>query len=222
MEVKIDQSWRKVLQEEFDKPYFEQLVAFVKNEYKTHTVYPPASLIFNAFDSCPFDDVKVVILGQDPYHGVGQAHGLSFSVNEGVALPPSLINIYREIYDDLKFMPLASGNLMRWAKQGVLLLNATLSVRANSAGSHQNRGWETFTDAVIKYISEQKEKVVFMLWGNYAKQKGKVINRTKHCVLESGHPSPMSANKGYWFGNKHFSKANEYLIRSGLTPIDWH
>lgn len=222
MDVKIDQSWREVLQSEFDKPYFEQLVAFVKVEYKSYIVYPPAPLIFNAFDTCCFDDVKVVILGQDPYHGIGQAHGLCFSVNDGIALPPSLVNIYREISDDLHFSPHQNGNLIRWARQGVLLLNATLTVRANNAGSHQNRGWETFTDAVIKHISDKKEGVVFLLWGNYAKQKGRVIDRSKHCVLESGHPSPMSANKGYWFGNKHFSKANEYLVEHGKTPIDWH
>lgn len=221
MEVKIDESWKEILQAEFDKTYFKELVAFVKNEYKTHRVFPPAQLIFNAFDSCPFDKVKVVLLGQDPYHGVGQAHGLCFSVNENIALPPSLINIYKEISDDLGITPLQSGNLIRWANQGVLLLNATLTVRANKPGSHQNKGWEQFTDAVIQAISDKKEGVVFLLWGNYAKQKGAKIDRTKHLVLESGHPSPMSANKGYWFGNKHFSKTNNYLTNKNLSPIDW-
>lgn len=222
MEVRIDNSWKRVLQTEFDKPYFAELVGFVRNEYKAGTVYPPARLIFNAFDSCPFDNVRVVIIGQDPYHGVGQAHGLSFSVNDGVPLPPSLVNIYREISDDLHITPYDSGNLVRWAKQGVMLLNATLTVRASSPGSHQNRGWEQFTDAVIRTVSEQRTNVVFLLWGNYARQKGAKIDRAKHLVLESGHPSPMSANKGYWFGNRHFSQANSYLISKGLQPIDWH
>lgn len=222
MEVRIDNSWKRVLQTEFDKSYFAELVGFVRNEYKAGTVYPPARLIFNAFDSCPFDNVRVVIIGQDPYHGVGQAHGLSFSVNDGVPLPPSLVNIYREISDDLHITPYDSGNLVRWAKQGVMLLNATLTVRAASPGSHQNRGWEQFTDAVIRTVSEQRTNVVFLLWGNYARQKGAKIDRAKHLVLESGHPSPMSANKGYWFGNRHFSQTNSYLISKGLQPIDWH
>lgn len=222
MEVRIDNSWKRVLQTEFGKSYFAELVGFVRNEYKAGTVYPPARLIFNAFDSCPFDNVRVVIIGQDPYHGVGQAHGLSFSVNDGVPLPPSLVNIYREISDDLHITPYDSGNLVRWAKQGVMLLNATLTVRAASPGSHQNRGWEQFTDAVIRTVSEQRTNVVFLLWGNYARQKGAKIDRAKHLVLESGHPSPMSANKGYWFGNKHFSQTNSYLISKGLQPIDWH
>lgn len=222
MEVRIDNSWKRVLQTEFDKSYFAELVGFVRNEYKAGTVYPPPRLIFNAFDSCPFDNVRVVIIGQDPYHGVGQAHGLSFSVNDGVPLPPSLVNIYREISDDLHITPYDSGNLVRWAKQGVMLLNATLTVRASSPGSHQNRGWEQFTDAVIRTVSEQRTNVVFLLWGNYARQKGAKIDRAKHLVLESGHPSPMSANKGYWFGNKHFSQTNSYLISKGLQPIDWH
>lgn len=222
MEVRIDDSWQRVLQTEFDKPYFAELVGFVRSEYKAGTVYPPARLIFNAFDSCPFDNVRVVIIGQDPYHGVGQAHGLSFSVNDGVPPPPSLVNIYREISDDLHITPYSSGNLVRWAKQGVMLLNATLTVRAASPGSHQNRGWEQFTDAVIRTVSEQRTNVVFLLWGNYARQKGAKIDRTKHLVLESGHPSPMSANKGYWFGNRHFSQTNSYLISKGLQPIDWH
>lgn len=222
MEVRIDNSWQQVLQTEFDKPYFAELAGFVRNEYKAGTVYPPARLIFNAFDSCPFDNVRVVIIGQDPYHGVGQAHGLSFSVNDGVPPPPSLVNIYREISDDLHITPYDSGNLVRWAKQGVMLLNATLTVRASSPGSHQNRGWEQFTDAVIRTVSEQRTNVVFLLWGNYARQKGAKIDRAKHLVLESGHPSPMSANKGYWFGNRHFSQTNSYLISKGLQPIDWH
>lgn len=222
MEVRIDNSWKRVLQTEFDKPYFAELVGFVRSEYKAGTVYPPARLIFNAFDSCPFDNVRVVIIGQDPYHGVGQAHGLSFSVNDGIPPPPSLINIYREISDDLHITPYSSGNLVRWAKQGVMLLNATLTVRASSPGSHQNRGWEQFTDAVIRTVSEQRTNVVFLLWGNYARQKGAKIDRAKHLVLESGHPSPMSANKGYWFGNRHFSQTNSYLISKGLQPIDWH
>lgn len=222
MEVRIDDSWQRVLQTEFDKPYFAELVGFVRSEYKAGTVYPPARLIFNAFDSCPFDNVRVVIIGQDPYHGVGQAHGLSFSVNDGIPPPPSLINIYREISDDLHITPYSSGNLVRWAKQGVMLLNATLTVRAASSGSHQNRGWEQFTDAVIRTVSEQRTNVVFLLWGNYARQKGAKIDRSKHLVLESGHPSPMSANKGYWFGNRHFSQTNSYLISKGLQPIDWH
>ena len=222
MEVRIDDSWQRVLQTEFDKPYFAELVGFVRSEYKAGTVYPPARLIFNAFDSCPFDNVRVVIIGQDPYHGVGQAHGLSFSVNDGVPPPPSLINIYREISDDLHITPYSSGNLVRWAKQGVMLLNATLTVRASSPGSHQTRGWEQFTDAVIRTVAEQRTNVVFLLWGNYARQKGAKIDRAKHLVLESGHPSPMSANKGYWFGNRHFSQTNSYLISKGLQPIDWH
>ena len=222
MEVRIDNSWKRVLQTEFDKSYFAELVGFVRNEYKAGTVYPPARLIFNAFDSCPFDNVRAVIIGQDPYHGVGQAHGLSFSVNDGVPPPPSLVNIYREISDDLHITPYDSGNLARWAKQGVMLLNATLTVRASSPGSHQNRGWEQFTDAVIRTVSEQRTNVVFLLWGNYARQKGAKIDRSKHLVLESGHPSPMSANKGYWFGNRHFSQTNSYLISKGLQPIDWH
>ena len=222
MEVRIDDSWQRVLQTEFDKPYFAELVGFVRSEYKAGTVYPPARLIFNAFDSCPFDNLSVVIIGQHPYHGVALAHGLSFSLNDGIPPPPSLINIYREISDDLHITPYSSGNLVRWAKQGVMLLNATLTVRASSPGSHQNRGWEQFTDAVIRTVSEQRTNVVFLLWGNYARQKGAKIDRAKHLVLESGHPSPMSANKGYWFGNRHFSQTNSYLISKGLQPIDWH
>ena len=221
MKVEIHESWKPYLQEEFNKPYFENLVAFVKSEYKTHTCFPPGDQIFNAFNHCPFDDVKVVVIGQDPYHGVGQANGLCFSVNDGVAHPPSLINIFKEIETDLGIPYPKSGNLMRWAKQGVLLLNATLTVRAHQAGSHQKKGWETFTDAVIKLVSDYKENVVFLLWGGFAKQKVRLINKNKHEVLTSGHPSPLSANRGYWFGNKHFSKTNELLKQKDCKTINW-
>lgn len=220
MEVRIEQSWKEHLQPEFDKPYFEILTDFVRKEYKETTIYPPGNLIFNAFNLCPFDKVKVVILGQDPYHGPGQAHGLCFSVNDGVEFPPSLMNIFKEIHDDLgKAIP-ASGNLTRWGVQGVLLLNATLTVRAHQAGSHQNKGWEEFTDAAIRALAENKEHLVFMLWGRYAIQKGTFIDHKKHLVLTSVHPSPLSAYRGF-FGNRHFSKANEYLISHGEEPIDW-
>lgn len=221
MNVKIENSWRERLSPEFEKTYFKNLVDFVKNEYRIGTVYPPGKLIFNAFDKCPFNETKVVILGQDPYHGAGQAMGLSFSVNEGITTPPSLINIFKEIKDDLGIPIPKSGNLERWANQGVLLLNATLTVRASEAGSHQKKGWETFTDAVIKCISEEKEGVVFMLWGKYAQDKGAIINDSKHLVLKSKHPSPMAANSGGWFGNHHFSQANEYLKSKGLVGIQW-
>ena len=221
MDVRIEHSWKEVLQAEFDKPYFEQLTDFVRQEYRTCIIYPPASLIFNAFDSCSFSETKVVILGQDPYHGAGQACGLCFSVNDGIPLPPSLINIYREITDDLGIRPFPSGNLARWSRQGVLLLNATLTVRANSAGSHQKQGWETFTDAVIRAVSAHCNHVVFMLWGGYAKEKAKLIDPAKHCILTAGHPSPLSANRGYWFGNKHFSQANAYLKANGKNEIVW-
>jgi uracil-DNA glycosylase len=221
MEVKIAESWKRRLQGEFLQPYFADLVGFVKQEYQTQQVYPPGRLIFNAFDKCSFEDTKVVILGQDPYHGPGQAIGLSFSVNDGIAVPPSLVNIFKEIKEDLgKPLP-RSGNLERWAQQGVLLLNATLTVRANQAGSHQNKGWEIFTDAVIKCISNEREGVVFMLWGNYAHKKGQVIDDTKHLVLKAKHPSPMAANYGGWFGCKHFSQANDYLKNRGVSEIDW-
>lgn len=221
MEVKIAESWKRRLQGEFLQPYFVDLVGFVKQEYQTQQVYPPGRLIFNAFDKCSFEDTKVVILGQDPYHGPGQANGLSFSVNDGIAVPPSLVNIFKEIKEDLgKPLP-RSGNLERWAQQGVLLLNATLTVRANQAGSHQNKGWENFTDAVIKCISDEREGVVFMLWGNYAHKKGQVIDDTKHLVLKAKHPSPMAANYGGWFGCKHFSQANNYLKNRGVSEIDW-
>ena len=221
MDVKIEESWKSVLADEFQKAYFLKLTAFVKQEYKQHPCYPPGGQIFNAFQHCPFDKVKVVIIGQDPYHGAGQAHGLCFSVNEGVEHPPSLINIFKEIESDLGIPYPKSGSLIRWADQGVLLLNATLTVRAHQAGSHQHKGWEQFTDAVIAKISEQKEHVVFMLWGGYAKNKGAKIDTSRHCVLSSGHPSPLSANRGLWFGNKHFSKANAYLEANGLEPVQW-
>ena len=220
MDVKIDASWKKVLQDEFEKPYFAQLTNFVRDEYKTKKIFPPGNMIFSAFDHCPFDKVKVVIIGQDPYHNDGQAHGLCFSVNTGVDFPPSLINIFKEIERDLgKPMP-TSGNLERWADQGVLLLNATLTVQAHSAGSHQGRGWETFTDAVIRKVAQEKEHVVFMLWGNYAQQKGAVVDGQKHLVLKSVHPSPLSAYRGF-IGCGHFSAANNYLIEKGLSPIHW-
>lgn len=220
MDVKIEPSWKQVLQTEFDKEYFVGLTDFVRKEYKTKRIFPPAPLIFNAFDRCPFDKVKVVIIGQDPYHGPGQAHGLCFSVNEGVEFPPSLVNIFKEIERDLgKPMP-ESGNLTRWAEQGVLLLNATLTVQAHQAGSHQGRGWETFTDAVIRKLAEEKENLVFMLWGNYAQQKGSVINTSRHLVLKSVHPSPLSAYRGF-IGCGHFSAANEYLRKMGRSEVEW-
>jgi len=220
MDVKIELSWKHALQEEFDKEYFVRLTDFVRNEYKTRLTFPPASLIFNAFDQCPFENVKVVILGQDPYHGDGQAHGLCFSVNDGIAFPPSLINIFKEIERDLgKPMP-SSGNLIRWAQQGVLLLNATLTVQAHLAGSHQGRGWETFTDAVIRKLATEKEQLVFMLWGSYAQQKGAFIDPNKHLVLKSVHPSPLSAYRGF-IGNNHFSLANKYLKENGQSEINW-
>ena len=219
-EVKINESWKGRLQAEFEKPYFIDLIDFVKNEYKSQTVYPPGKEIFRAFDFCPFEGIKVVIIGQDPYHGPGQANGLCFSVRDGVRMPPSLVNIFKEVKRDLgKEIP-SSGNLERWASQGVLLLNATLTVRASSPGSHQSKGWETFTDEVIRKVSDEKSGIVFLLWGAYAQKKGEIINRTKHCVLMSAHPSPFSADRGF-FGNKHFSKANEYLKSKGLEEIDW-
>lgn len=220
LEVKIEQSWKALLQEEFDKPYFVELTEFVRAEYKSYRIYPPGSQIFNAFNLCPFDKVKVVIIGQDPYHGPGQAHGLCFSVNDGVPFPPSLRNIFKEVNADTGAPIPQSGNLTRWATQGVLLLNATLTVREHSAGSHQRRGWETFTDAVIRIISEQKSKVVFILWGAYAQSKASLIDSSRHLVLRSVHPSPLSAHAGF-FGNHHFSLANDYLVRNGFTSIDW-
>jgi uracil-DNA glycosylase len=221
MNVRISPSWNALLSSEFEKPYFQALTAFVKKEYSEHTCYPKGKEIFAAFDKCPVEDLKVVLLGQDPYHGEGQANGLSFSVRDGIAHPPSLVNIFREIEEDLKLPYPESGNLSRWAEQGVLLLNATLTVRANTAGSHQGQGWETFTDAVIKCISDNCQHIVFLLWGSFAKKKIALIDTQKHCVLSSGHPSPLSANRGYWFGNKHFSKTNAYLSSVGKQAIDW-
>lgn len=220
MNVQIEAGWKARLAEEFEKPYFVRLTDFVRQEYHTTTCYPPGRLIFNAFNLCPFDKVKVVIIGQDPYHGPGQAHGLCFSVNDGVPFPPSLRNIFKEIEDDLGTPVPASGNLTRWAGQGVLLLNATLTVRAHQAGSHQHKGWEEFTDAAIKALAEQREGLVFILWGSYAQKKGAFIDKTRHLVLASAHPSPLSAFHGF-FGNKHFSRTNAYLIQHGETPINW-
>ena len=208
------------MQPEFDKDYFLKLTDFVRTEYRTATIYPPGRLIFNAFDLCPFDRVKVVIIGQDPYHGPGQAHGLCFSVNDGIAYPPSLVNIFKEIKADIGTEPPATGNLTRWARQGVLLLNATLTVRAHQAGSHQNKGWELFTDAVIRLLAEEKEHLVFILWGAYAQRKGAFIDRSRHLVLTSAHPSPLSAYNGF-FGNHHFSRTNTYLEEHGETGIVW-
>ena len=220
MDVRIEDSWKARLQDEFDKPYFAALTQFVRNEYAAGTVYRPGREMCAAFDACPFDDVRVVILGQDPYHEPGQAHGLCFSVNDGVQFPPSLVNIFKEIESDLGRPMPSSGNLMRWAKQGVLLLNATLTVRAHQAGSHQNKGWEAFTDAVIHRLATERNHIVFILWGSYAQRKGSFIDRNRHCVLQSPHPSPLSAYRGF-FGNKHFSRANAYLIANGYKPIDW-
>lgn len=220
MNVQIEESWRARLQPEFDKEYFKTLTDFVRDEYRQGAVYPPGKLIFNAFNLCPFDRVKVVIIGQDPYHGPGQAHGLCFSVNDGVAFPPSLLNIFKEIKSDIGTEPPATGNLTRWARQGVLLLNATLTVRAHQAGSHQGRGWETFTDAVIRLLAEEKEHLVFILWGAYAQRKGAFIDRNRHLVLTSAHPSPLSAYNGF-FGNRHFSQANAYLQAHGMEPVEW-
>lgn len=221
MNVRIDPSWQQHIGAEFDKPYFANLASFVKQEYATTTCYPPGQLIFNAFNLCPFDKVKVVIIGQDPYHEPMQAQGLSFSVADGVALPPSLQNIFKEINNDLgKPMP-QSGDLTRWARQGVLLLNATLTVRAHQAASHQRHGWEQFSDAVISTLSSQCDHLVFILWGGYARSKASLIDRSRHLVLESVHPSPLSANRGGWFGNHHFSKCNAYLREHGIQEIDW-
>jgi uracil-DNA glycosylase len=221
-EVKIEESWKMALKEEFEKPYFSALISFIKDEKEAgKIIYPPGPQIFNAFDFTPINDVKVVILGQDPYHGFGQANGLCFSVNDGINFPPSLFNIFKEIQSDLGLPIPISGNLERWAEHGVLLLNATLTVRESEAGSHQKKGWETFTDAVIQKISDEKENMVFLLWGEFAKKKGSKINRTKHHVLETGHPSPLSANRGLWFGNKHFSKTNTYLQSLGKETIKW-
>ena len=220
MDVRIESGWKRALAAEFEQPYFKQLTDFVRLEYGRTTCYPPARLIFNAFDLCPFDEVKVVLIGQDPYHGPGQAMGLCFSVNDGIQFPPSLVNIFKEIQDDLGSPVPSTGNLTRWAKQGVLLLNATLTVRAHQAASHQGKGWETFTDAAIRALVEQKEHLVFILWGSYAQRKGAFIDESKHLVLRSAHPSPLSAYKGF-FGNHQFSRANAYLQQYGKTPIIW-
>lgn len=220
MSVKIEESWKQRLKEEFEKPYFKSLTDFVREEYTKKRVFPPAKLIFNAFDQCPFDDVKVVIVGQDPYHEPGQAHGLCFSVNDGVQIPPSLVNIYKEIQNDLGTPPPPSGNLERWSRQGVLLLNATLTVRAHQAGSHQHKGWEEFTDSAIYHLANERENLVFILWGAYAQRKGQNIDANRHLVLKSPHPSPLSAHRGF-FGNKHFSRTNDYLQAHGISPINW-
>ena len=218
MSTPIPESWKTIFDLEFEKPYFKKLKEFVNNEYANYQCFPKASQIFSAFEYCSIDDLKVVIIGQDPYHDIGQANGLCFSVNDGIPHPPSLRNIFKELEEDLGKPIPESGNLERWAKQGVLLLNATLTVRAHEAGSHQKQGWEQFTDAIIQYISDNKKDVVFLLWGGFAKKKGRKIDKKKHHVLETGHPSPLSANRGYWFGNKHFSKANELL---GNSKINW-
>ena len=221
MDVRIEPTWKEKLAAEFEKPYFASLVEMVRREYSQYQCYPPGPLIFNAFDSCPFDKVKVVIIGQDPYHEPGQAMGLSFSVPEGVPQPPSLINIFKEIQTDLgKPMP-KSGDLSRWARQGVLLLNATLTVRAHQAGSHQRHGWEAFTDAAIAALSRERNHLVFLLWGGYARSKAQLIDQRRHLVLQAVHPSPLSANRGGWFGNRHFSQANAYLVQNGNTAIEW-
>jgi uracil-DNA glycosylase len=218
--VQIEQSWLEKLQPEFDKPYFEELIQFVKAEYAQGPCYPPGKLIFNAFNLCPLPKVKVVLIGQDPYHEPGQAHGLCFSVNDGVQFPPSLRNIFQEIHSDLDKPIPQSGNLTRWAEQGVLLLNATLTVRAHAAASHQKRGWEEFTDAVIRLVSAEREHVVFILWGSYAQSKAPLIDASRHCILRSAHPSPLSAHRGF-FGNHHFSICNQYLQQHNIEPINW-
>ena len=220
MKVEIEASWQKRLQPEFEKAYFAQLTDFVRREYAVRTIYPPGRLIFNAFNLCPFDRVKVVLLGQDPYHGPGQAQGLCFSGNDGVRFPPSLVNIFKALQSDLGTAPPASGSLVRWAEQGVFLLNATLTVREHQAGSHQNMGWEQFTDAVIRLLAEEREHLVFILWGGYAQRKGAFIDRAKHLVIASPHPSPLSAYHGF-FGTKPFSRTNQYLIANGVEPIEW-
>lgn len=221
MNVQIEPSWKDRLQSEFDKLYFQRLAQFVKQEYGTGTCYPPGKKIFSAFDHCPFHETKVVIIGQDPYHGPNQANGLCFSVKDGLPHPPSLVNIFKEIKVDTGKPYPKSGNLERWASQGVLLLNATLTVRAHQAGSHQNKGWETFTDAAINVVSNHLEGVIFLLWGGFAKKKASLIDKTKHHILISGHPSPLSANRGLWFGNQHFSKTNTLLEKQGIQPIEW-
>ena len=221
MNVKMEESWRQHIGNEFEKQYFIDLIKFVRYEYATTTCYPPGKLIFNAFNLCPFDKVKVVIIGQDPYHEPGQAHGLSFSVCDGVPFPPSLQNIFKEIEQDLGMPIPMTGNLTRWAEQGVLLLNATLTVRAHQAASHQRRGWEEFTDAAIKALNADRDHLVFILWGGYARSKAPLIDSSRHLILQSVHPSPLSANRGGWFGNHHFSRANAYLTEHGKEPINW-
>lgn len=221
MNVKIEEFWRQHIGNEFEKQYFIDLIKFVRYEYATTTCYPPGKLIFNAFNLCPFDKVKVVIIGQDPYHEPGQAHGLSFSVCDGVPFPPSLQNIFKEIEQDLGMPIPMTGNLTRWAEQGVLLLNATLTVRAHQAASHQRRGWEEFTDAAIKALNADRDHLVFILWGGYARSKAPLIDSSRHLILQSVHPSPLSANRGGWFGNHHFSRANAYLTEHGKEPINW-
>jgi len=221
MKVKISESWKTILQDEFKKEYFKNLMQFVEVEYASSTCYPMEDKIFKAFANCSFEDVKVVIIGQDPYHGKNQANGLCFSVQDGIKHPPSLINIFKELKSDIGKTYPSSGNLIRWANQGVLLLNATLTVRASEAASHQKQGWEQFTDAVIQQISDKKEHVIFLLWGGFAKKKGSKIDAEKHVILSSGHPSPLSANRGYWFGNRHFSKTNAYLKNMNKTKISW-
>jgi uracil-DNA glycosylase len=221
MDVNIHPSWANILNEEFNKPYFKELTKFIDEAYAQSKCFPPKEQIFEAFNACSFETIKVVIIGQDPYHSLNQAHGLCFSVNNNIAHPPSLKNIFKELKEDLGFEIPKSGNLAHLAKQGVLLLNATLTVKAHEAGSHQKKGWEQFTDAVIEIISESREGVVFLLWGGFAKKKGRKINRKKHVVLETGHPSPLSANRGYWFGNKHFSMTNTYLEGSDSKSINW-
>jgi len=221
MDLNIEKGWKDILSQEFEKPYFKELIQFVDTEYQTTVCYPKKDEIFNAFNTCAFDNLKVVIIGQDPYHGIGQANGLCFSVNNTITIPPSLKNIFKELHTDINKPISQNGNLISWAKQGVLLLNATLTVRANEAGSHQKKGWEQFTDAVIKKISDNKKDIVFLLWGGFAKKKGTKIDKAKHHILLSGHPSPLSANRGYWFGNKHFSKTNEFLKMKNKTKINW-
>ncbi len=220
MDVRIEPGWKAKLSEEFDKEYFIGLSEFVRDEYRTRTIYPPGALIFNSFNLCPFDRVKAVIIGQDPYHGPGQAHGLCFSVKDGVDFPPSLVNIFKEIQSDIGIPKPESGNLERWARQGVLLLNATLTVKAHMPGSHQKKGWETFTNSVINIINRDKDNIVFFLWGSYAQNKGESIDGSRHLILKSVHPSPLSASRGF-FGNKHFSKCNNYLNEHGIEEINW-
>ena len=221
MDIVIESSWKQVLAYEFEKVYFKNLINSVREEYKNYTCYPKGKDIFRAFDACPFKDLKVVIIGQDPYHGPNQANGLCFSVQKGMALPPSLVNIYKELEKDLGIDFATHGDLINWANQGVLLLNAVLSVRAHQAASHQKLGWESFTNLVIEHISAKKEGVVFLLWGGFAKKKAKLIDATKHHILTSGHPSPLSANRGFWFGNKHFSETNKILAKQNKSIINW-